>query len=186
MSWSIPVKTEHMEKESHHAPSMQYAKDIHAVAKTFSKPFTALEIGGAWGFSTLAILEAGAKNLLTVDPNVLIEAPKEAEASGYKNHSWSCVRSDKFWEENTATFDLIYVDGSHLYRDVVNDLYEAWKALNPDGLLMLDDWDHKKNIKAEDDTSEYGVSLACLEFWRDHNSEIMDQGIEGRVLWFAK
>lgn len=185
MSWSIPVKTKHMEKESHHLPSMNYAKDIYKVASML-KNFTAMEVGGAWGFSTLALLEAGAKTLLTVDPNVMIEAKKESEANGYTNHSWTCVRSDKFWTENNSTYELIYVDGSHLYRDVVNDLYEAWKVLLPGGLLMIDDWDHKKNVQAEGEITEYGVSLACFEFWRDHNESITGQGIEGRVLWFKK
>lgn len=184
MSWQIPVKTEHMEKESHHAPSMQYAKDIYAAASRL-KDFSALEIGAAWGFSTLAILEAGAKSLMSVDPNVNAEGQNEAHANGHADkYSWSCTRSDKFWAENpTARYDLIYVDGSHLYADVKNDLYEAWERLNPGGLLMADDWDHKKNIQSENDTTEYGVSLACWEFWRDHPC---DAGIIGRVLWFRK
>lgn len=185
MSWSIPIKTQWMKEQSSHKPSMEYAKDIHRVASKL-KDFHALEIGGAWGFSTLALLEAGAKSLLTVDPNVLIEAPREAEANGYKNHSWTCVRSEQFWKENTSVFDLIYVDGSHLYEDVKNDLYEAWKVLKPNGLLMADDWQHPKNIVAEGEQSEYGVSLACFQFWEDHYNEIMKADIHGRVLWFKK
>ena len=176
-----------MKKEFNHKPSMEYAKDIHRVASLMPKNFTALEIGGAWGFSTLAILEAGAKHLTTVDPNVMAEAENEAKASGYTNHAWTCQRSDNFFDENKdVKFDLIYVDGSHLYRDVVNDLYEAWKRLNSPGMLLIDDWEHKKNIKAEGDISEYGVSLACFEFWRDHHNEINAVDIDGRVLWFSK
>ena len=45
MTWAIPVKTEHMKKEANHAPSMQYAKDIHKVASTLKRGFKALEIG---------------------------------------------------------------------------------------------------------------------------------------------
>lgn len=186
MSWFIPVKTEHMEKESHHEPSMEYAKDIYKVASTMKPGSSALEIGMAWGFSTLAILEAGAKSLLSVDPNVLALGHIEAEASGYTNHVWTCCRSQVYWEENSSMFDLIYVDGSHLYKDVKNDLYIAWERLNDGGLLMIDDWEHKNNIKAEGDTTEYGVSLACWEFWRDHVDEVKDVGIERRVLWFKK
>lgn len=176
-----------MKHESNHAPSMQYAKDIYKVAKRL-KDFTALEIGGAWGFSTLAILEAGAKSLLTVDPNQLIEAKKESEANGYTNHQWTACRSDKFWlEERDVKFDLIYVDGSHLYRDVKPDLYEAWERLNPKGLLLVDDWDHKHNqsVDIDGESVKYGVSLACWEFWRDHK-DVKKVGIEGRVLWFKK
>lgn len=186
MSWSIPVKTEFMKTQADHEPSMEYAKDIYKVASTLDKPI-ALEIGAAWGFSTLAILESGAKHLTSVDPNVLAEGGNEAKANGYTNHVFTYQRSDSFWRENQdVSFDLIYVDGSHLYVDVVNDLYEAWQRVSSGGLLMLDDWDHKKNIKAENETTEYGVSLACLEFWRDHVEEVKSQGIQGRVLWFKK
>lgn len=173
--WQIPVKTEKMKKEAEHEPSMQYAKDIYEVVSKIPKPFIALEIGAAWGLSTLAILEAGAKHLTSVDPNVMAQGKNEAEANGYENYAWTCIRSDKFWRENKSTFDLIYVDGSHDYEDVKNDLYEAWKILNPNGLLLVDDWDHRFNL------TDYGVSLACWEFFRDHPCEI---GINGRVLWF--
>ena len=185
LDWQIPIKTDWMQKQSSHTPSMEYAKDIYHVASRLTKPL-ALEIGMAWGFSTLAILEAGAKHLTSVDPNTRAKGHDEAVANGYENHVWTCVRSEKFWKENTAHFDLIYVDGSHLYNDVKNDLWQAWDKLNKGGLLMIDDWEHKNNIKAENDTTEYGVSLACWEFWKDHYDEVADVGIRGRVLWFAK
>lgn len=184
MTWELPIKTEWMKSQSTHLPSMEYAKDIHRVATRLPQGFVALEIGMAWGFSTLALLEAGAKHLLSVDPNILAKGADEAKANGYTNHVWTVQRSEQFWQENKNTnYNLIYVDGSHLYEDVRNDLYEAWKRLTPGGLLMADDWDHKNNIKSENDTTEYGVSLACWEFWKDHPCEA---GIEGRVLWFKK
>lgn len=185
MSWSLPAKTAWMREQSTHQPSMDYAVNIYDVASKLDN-FTALEVGAAWGFSTLAILEAGAKHLTSVDPNLQIEAPKEVEANGYKEkYAWWNGRSDKFWSENRSSkFDLIYIDGSHLYDDVKNDLYEAWKRLKPGGLLLCDDWDHKHNITVEDGRAMYGVSLACWEFLRDH--KVSDMGIEGRVLWFEK
>lgn len=185
MTWQIPVKTGWMKTQESHFPSMEYAKDIHRVASRL-KNFTALEVGAAWGLSTLAILEAGAKHLTSVDPNTQIEAPNEVEANGYKEkYAWNCVRSDRFWQENKDSFDLIYIDGSHIYEDVRNDLYQAWRFLNRGGLLLADDWDHRKNVENDPDNSknEYGVSLACWEFWRDHPCKA---GIEGRVLWFKK
>jgi predicted O-methyltransferase YrrM len=187
MSWSLPIKTDWMLTQESHEPSMLYAQDIYRVASRMPKGFIALEIGMAWGFSTLAILEAGAQTLLSVDPNVLAKGLEESEASGYKNHAWTCCKSTEYWKENNSTiFDLIYVDGSHLYADVKEDLYEAWKRLKKDGMLLIDDWEHKNNIKRENDTTEYGVSLACWEFWKDHVKEVKDVGIEGRVLWFRK
>lgn len=186
MSWRIPVKTEHMKQQSEHEPSMRYAEDIYYVVSRQKPIYRALEIGGAWGFSTLAILENGVKELITVDPNTMAEASNEAMANGYKNHQWRVIRSDKFWEENTEMYDLIYVDGSHLYKDVRGDLYEGWKCLNKGGSLLVDDWDHKKNQEAQNSEVEYGVSLACFEFWRDNHESIDLVDIHGRVLWFKK
>lgn len=187
MSWSIPVKTEHMEHESHHEPSMQYAKDIYEVASRLPKDFTAVEIGGAWGFSTLAILEAGAKSLETVDNNVSAQCKNESEASGYTNHVWNVMKSQDYWKPGNTKVDFIYVDGSHLYDDVKNDLYQAWEQLKPDGVLGVDDWEHPNNIKTDVDSksSIYVVSLACWKFWKDH-PEVKEVGITGRVLWFKK
>lgn len=176
MSWSIPVKTEWMKSQTEHKPSMEYAKDIYKVASQMDD-FLALEIGAAWGISALALLEAGAKHLTSVDPNVKAEAENEAKANGYTNHVWTCVRSDKFWQENTTTYDLIYVDGSHDYEDVKNDLNEAWKVLNPGGMMLVDDYTHRFNL------TDYGVSLACWEFFRDNPCEL---GTERTVLWFRK
>lgn len=190
MSWSLPIKTEWMREQSEHKPSMEYAKNIYRVARQFEKThpnFTAIEVGAAWGFSTLAILEAGAKHLTSVDNNINIMAPGEVKANGYEDrYTWQGTRSETFWKADKTKFDLVYIDGSHLYIDVVNDLYEGWKHTNSDGIMLLDDWDHKKNIKAENETTEYGVSLAVLEFWRDHVDEVWDIGIEGRILWIRK
>lgn len=187
MSWSIPIKTDWMQEQSSHEPSMQYAKDIYKVASTRDN-FMALEIGMAWGFSTLALLEAGAKHLTSVDSNTLALGKEESEANGYTNHVWTCCKSSKYWAENSTQFDVIYVDGSHLYEDVSLDLKEAWKRLNKGGLLMIDDWEHKNNQKVEEDgkSVEYGVSLACWEFWKERVDQVKDVGIEGRVLWFSK
>lgn len=184
MSWELPVKTEFMQTQYDHEPSHEYAKDIYRVVSQLPKGFQALEIGAAWGISALAILEAGAGHLLSVDNNVNARASIEAKACGYDNHALNCVRSDQFWKENTATYDLVYIDGSHLYRDVVNDLYEGWKVVKPNGMLLVDDYDHKNNIKVDKNGVEsiYGVSLAVLEFWRDH--DISEVGITGRIMWF--
>lgn len=186
MTWTIPVKTPWMENQSSHEPSMLYAQDIHNVASRLPEGFSALEVGAAWGFSTLAILEAGASSLVSVDPNILIEAGKEVEANGYKDKwTWDCTRSENHWNENSQTYDLIYIDGSHLYKDVKNDLYEAWPRVNAGGLLLADDWDHKNNniVDVNGEFAKYGVSLACWEFLRDNPCHV---GIEGRVLWFKK
>ena len=40
---------------------------------------------------------------------------------------------------NSKSWDLIYIDGSHDYEDVLNDYFLAKKNLSPGGILCLDD-----------------------------------------------
>ncbi len=42
--------------------------------------------------------------------------------------------------ENSARFDLIYVDGSHVALDVLVDAALAWQLLRIDGILLFDDY----------------------------------------------
>ena len=46
-------------------------------------------------------------------------------------------------------FDVIYIDGSHLYKDVKKDLNNSIKCLNRNGILICDDflWFGYKNIR---------------------------------------
>lgn len=188
--WHIPIKTDFMREQSLHEPSMQYAQDIHKMASQLSGGFVALEIGNGWAFSSLAILEAGAKHLTSVDPNVMSHAQSEVDANGYTDKfAWTVCRSDKYWQENKDVhFQLIYIDGSHRFDDVKNDLHEAFKRLDSGGLLMADDVTHKKNQSVDIDgkSVEYGVSLACWQFYSDHYDQIANIGIQGQVLWFSK
>lgn len=48
--------------------------------------------------------------------------------------------------------DLIYLDGSHDYEDVLTDLNHYWKLLNPGGVFVGDDWTYP------------GVEAAAREF----------------------
>lgn len=178
-----------MKSQAEHQPSHDYARDIYNAVKEFNRGnFAALEVGGAWGLSTLAILEAGAKHLTTVDPNLNCKCSEEAIVNGYKDkHSWTVCRSDQFWAENKdGDYDLVYIDGSHIYKDVKNDLAEGWKRLKKGGVMLIDDWDHKFNIKVVDvmDTPEYGVSYACCEFLS--KNKVDDIQVRGRVLVFKK
>ena len=42
--------------------------------------------------------------------------------------------------------DFIYIDGSHVAKDVMSDIVLAWELLKPGGILIADDylWDHYK------------------------------------------
>ena len=44
---------------------------------------------------------------------------------------------------------MIYIDGSHFYKNVIQDFKNSLSVLNINGLVIFDDfiWDHYKNIE---------------------------------------
>src|SRR6056300_622833 len=53
-------------------------------------------------------------------------------------------KSNEFFAENTETFDLIYVDGSHEFMSVIKDGRNSHRVLNPGGVLIFDDYSEKQ------------------------------------------
>lgn len=60
--------------------------------------------------------------------------------------------SDEFFKTNNKSilFDLIYIDGSHIFKDVYKDAVNSDKFLNKDGYLIFDDffWFWYKDLKS--------------------------------------
>ena len=56
------------------------------------------------------------------------------------------LNSDKNFKDEK--YDLIYIDGSHLYSDVLNDANSAINLLNKNGIIIFDDflWMHYPKI----------------------------------------
>lgn len=40
------------------------------------------------------------------------------------------------------SFDFVYVDGSHLILDVLQDAAMSWRLLRPNGIIVFDDYEH--------------------------------------------
>lgn len=49
--------------------------------------------------------------------------------------------SNFFFKQNKKKFDLIIIDGSHLYSNVINDIKNSKKYLNNNGLIIGDDYE---------------------------------------------
>lgn len=49
------------------------------------------------------------------------------------------ITSDYFFENNTDTFDLIFIDGDHTAEQVERDIVNAWNCLNKGGVIVLHD-----------------------------------------------
>ena len=48
--------------------------------------------------------------------------------------------SDEFFLKNENIFDLIYIDGNHLFEFVKRDIFNSLKFIKEDGLIVLDDY----------------------------------------------
>lgn len=61
---------------------------------------------------------------------------------GFSTHKLAELVSDR------QTFDFIYIDGSHIARDVLTDACMAWPLLKSKGLMVFDDylWGEPRDI----------------------------------------
>ena len=48
--------------------------------------------------------------------------------------------SDEFFLKNKNTFDLIYIDGNHLFEFVKRDIFNSLKFITENGIIVLDDY----------------------------------------------
>jgi predicted O-methyltransferase YrrM len=78
--------------------------------------------------------------------------------------------SDDFFIKNKENFDIIYVDGLHEYSQVKKDLINVLKFLNPDGIIICDDylWNldaNKADIPVQainEVVSEYNLKIKAI------------------------
>lgn len=122
----------------------------------------ALEIGPFEGRSTVWFLEniltAGSSNIICIDTFEGSEDHKYfgvdisgAEARFVSNMQpfLGRVVVDKNRSANVlgkyhpSDFDFIYIDGSHLAADVLEDGVLSWRLLKPGGIMIFDDYDWK-------------------------------------------
>ena len=118
------------------------------------KPKRTLEIGLCYGGSCL-VLTASHKDLgappvqqhTAIDPfqteywdDVGLLLTEKAGLSGYLEFipAKSCVALAELLKAG-RTYDLVYIDGSHLFEDVFVDLYFVTRLLSPGGVVALDD-----------------------------------------------
>lgn len=124
-------------------------------------PVKALQIGAFTGDASRWLLD----NVLTHSDSKLVDVDtwKGSDEDVHNSFDWSDVEkkyidkvggdttrytmtSEEFFDENTSTFDFIYIDGSHTALDVFNDGISAFDCLNEGGIIAFDDytWDGGK------------------------------------------
>jgi predicted O-methyltransferase YrrM len=116
-----------------------------------------LEIGMAWGLSTLFIVEAKLANRIGDSPHIVID-PLQSEL--YHNAALRALREAgvsemvEFYEapselvlprlvEQGRQFDFAFIDGDHRFDGVFLDFHFIHQLLKPGGLAVFDDlrWD---------------------------------------------
>lgn len=105
-----------------------------------------VEIGVQTGFCFFKIK---ADRKLAVDPNFIIKLTKKVKAyiknpSNFNNKFFELTSDDFFAQQadyltQIGGIDVIFIDGLHLYEQVVTDVENALKHLNPGGVILLHD-----------------------------------------------
>ncbi|MFD2161833.1 class I SAM-dependent methyltransferase [Paradesertivirga mongoliensis] len=105
-----------------------------------------VEIGVQTG---LCFFKIKADKKVAVDPNFIIKPSKKIKAylsntANFKNKFFE-VTSDEFFLKHSdylkeiGGIDVIFIDGLHLYEQVVIDVENALKFLNPGGVILMHD-----------------------------------------------
>lgn len=130
--------------------------------KLNKKSLNVLEIGSFEGNSSLFLLRNLKKIKLTcVDTFTGSAEHKNINFNKiYSNFKYNMSKlntnvkivnntSSFFFKKNKQNYDLIYVDGSHSYKDVLQDAFNSFKILKKNGIIIFDDllWRFYKNKK---------------------------------------
>ena len=117
----------------------------------FPKAPATLEIGCAYGFSTVFFLAAIAKNRegghTAIDPFQRtdwhgIGVANVRAVGGDSSFRFIEERSDRAATDlarKNASFDIIFIDGNHRFDDALVDFYLYAPLCKADGLIILDD-----------------------------------------------
>jgi len=138
-----------------------------------NKPKRGLEIGFCWGASAYSYLTSTKGTLLSID----IDDNKSREElfrNSFKKWDIKYGDSHNILPTLKRWYDYIYVDGSHEYKDVIQDLRDVWKLHS--GIIVCDDYGTKE-----------GVRKAVDEFSSDTEEKIEIHPLEGSsngAIWF--
>jgi predicted O-methyltransferase YrrM len=150
-----------------------------------------LEIGFAYGFSTIHILEgllgkAGSSHT-AIDPFEDIYwggvGLKAVQNLGFDNFKWIkdlSIHAITNFIQVKHKFDYIYIDGNHRFDDILVDFYLSDQVLNINGFLILDDmWMKstllvKKFISTNRDYEEINTSVKNIAVFKKRADDSRD------------
>jgi predicted O-methyltransferase YrrM len=151
-----------------------------------TKPLSMLEIGCFEGLSTSFFSDEFLKHpdsqLYAVDPfdlgDTTTPLTSDTERLFLKNihqsdHFHKILffkqTSDDFFKMNEATFDFVYIDGSHIPEQIWKDMMNSYKFTKKGGIIWMDDYEGNSDITKTVD--------GFLEM-KGHNVEILHKGYQ--------
>lgn len=114
--------------------------------KTRKSKVTYVEVGVQTG---LCFFKIKADKKIAVDPRFIIKTTKKVKAyiqntANFNNKFFELTSDDFFLQQagflkEGGGIDVIFIDGLHLYEQVVVDVENALRFLNPGGVILLHD-----------------------------------------------
>lgn len=139
-------------------PDLPRPSTQHAKHRFKNNPIVVAEVGVREGKNALNILKVlNVKELYLFD--VDFSKTDKHLNNDYDKRIWRIKGESKNTLRRLPPCDYVYIDGSHLYNDVMQDLELAYKAVKPGGILG----GHDINIKGND------VVEAVQNFIRKYN-----------------
>lgn len=134
----------------------------------FLKPKNVLELGTSLGVSTLCMaLSSPESQIYSVDacPETHAVASNILHAFSADNVSLHTTTFKSFLEQNSTTWDFVYLDGDHRYQQTLDLLNSIQKKLSKDAVILLDDIHWSKGMtKAWRKLVAFQSNL-CLDFY---------------------
>lgn len=127
--------------------------------KYLNKDMTLLELGSNSGIST-QLFSKYVNKVLSVD--LVLTDNMKTVLKNNKNIIFYNMSFLDFFQQNKETFDFIYIDGSHNYKDVKIDINNCQRRLKPEGIVSGHDYNSKT----------VGVIEAVNEIFGKKNIEI--------------
>jgi hypothetical protein len=137
--------------------------------KLINKKIQILEIGSFEGLSTSYFLRYLKKSKLdavdSLNKKTLFYKNLLFNKKKMRNFKYFNIKSDKFFKKFKKNYDLIYIDGSHYFKDVLNDADNSFKLLKKNGLIIFDDFLYdreSRNKKNKEYTNVIGGIMLFL------------------------
>jgi len=122
----------------------------------FNKIFRYLEIGSFEGMSALFVLSNWKNSKVTTVDTWKTSSDKSQKLDfnlskvennfdkNLKDFSFEKIKKKseealEFLKEKKRLFDIIYIDGSHNGKEILNDATKSFKILSPGGIIIFDD-----------------------------------------------